>query len=261
MKKLIICIMAVLMAAGLSGCCLAHDWEEATCEKPKTCAKCGETEGEALGHVWEEATCTKAKACSVCGAEQGSPLGHSWKAATCTEAAACTVCGAAGEAALGHFWQEADCTRAKACRRCGGKEGEPLGHDLAPGGICLRCDSILGQEITLENFAEYFKLSETKPSKSPYTCSVKPKGTGYTFGNKDGKGISVGIRVQIVDDYGRVDHFEWMTIKLDSKGYGSAQITFSDARYGVYNPVYKVFGTYTAYDKSLSVSGYAYKEK
>ena len=88
MKKLVICIMAVLMAAGLSGCCLVHDWEEATCEKPKTCAKCGETEGEALGHVWEEATCTKAKACSVCGAEQGSPLGHSWKAATCTEAAA-----------------------------------------------------------------------------------------------------------------------------------------------------------------------------
>lgn len=261
MKKIIVGIMAVLMAAGLSGCCLVHDWEEATCEKPKTCAKCGETEGEALGHVWEEATCTKAKACSVCGAEQGSPLGHSWKAATCTEAAACTVCGTAGEAALGHFWQEADCEHAKTCRRCGDKEGEALGHDLAPGGICRRCDCIFGQEITLENFAEYFTMSETKPSKSPYTCSIKPKGTGYTFGNKDGKGIKVSIRIHIYDKTGRAVSTEWMFIRLDSRGYGSAQITFSDTRYGAVNEIYRCFGTYTVYGNDLEVSGYAYKEQ
>ena len=38
-----------------------HEWTDATCTAPKTCALCGETEGEALGHSYETGTCT------VCG--------------------------------------------------------------------------------------------------------------------------------------------------------------------------------------------------
>ena len=38
-----------------------HEWTDATCTAPKTCALCGETEGEALGHSYENGTCT------VCG--------------------------------------------------------------------------------------------------------------------------------------------------------------------------------------------------
>ena len=34
-----------------------HDWADATCEEPKTCKLCGETEGEALGHTYEEGKC------------------------------------------------------------------------------------------------------------------------------------------------------------------------------------------------------------
>ena len=42
---------------------LGHDWKKATCEDPKTCARCKTTEGKALGHVPEKgakknATCT-----------------------------------------------------------------------------------------------------------------------------------------------------------------------------------------------------------
>ena len=41
-----------------------HEWVDATCTAPKTCSKCGETEGEALGHTYVEGVC------SVCGANE-----------------------------------------------------------------------------------------------------------------------------------------------------------------------------------------------
>lgn len=54
-----------------------HDWEDATCTAPKTCAICGATEGSALGHTvteWEmdaEPTCSKEGqehgTCTRCG--------------------------------------------------------------------------------------------------------------------------------------------------------------------------------------------------
>ena len=51
-----------------------HEFTEATCEKPKTCTKCGVTDGEALGHNWVDATCEKAKHCTRCEATEGEPL-------------------------------------------------------------------------------------------------------------------------------------------------------------------------------------------
>ena len=39
-----------------------HQWVEADCTKPKTCAVCGKIEGERLGHTYVE------NVCSVCGA-------------------------------------------------------------------------------------------------------------------------------------------------------------------------------------------------
>ncbi|MCM1047208.1 MAG: hypothetical protein NC433_02135 [Clostridiales bacterium] len=49
-----------------------HEWAEATCTEPKTCSKCGETEGQALGHTWMEATFAAPKTCSVCGETEGT---------------------------------------------------------------------------------------------------------------------------------------------------------------------------------------------
>ncbi len=87
-------ILTVLLCALLTGCCLSHEWQEATCEVPKTCAKCGETEGEALGHSWQDAACTEAKICSVCAATEGEPLGHKdLTEANYQQAAVCGVCG------------------------------------------------------------------------------------------------------------------------------------------------------------------------
>lgn len=65
----------LLLTLLLAGCC-AHDWQAATCKTPKTCAKCGETEGEALGHEWREATCSEPKTCALCGKTVGTTLEH-----------------------------------------------------------------------------------------------------------------------------------------------------------------------------------------
>ena len=105
-----------------------HIWKEATCETPKTCAKCEATEGSALGHSWKEATCETPKTCTVCGKTEGPALGHSWKAATCETPKTCTVCGKTEGEALGHSWKVADCTHPKTCTVCGKTEGEALGH-------------------------------------------------------------------------------------------------------------------------------------
>lgn len=94
MKKKICLILSVLMlSALLSGCFCIHRWTEATCEAPKTCSKCGETEGEALGHSWEEATCQHPETCSVCGKTQGQALEHNWQEATTETPKTCSLCG------------------------------------------------------------------------------------------------------------------------------------------------------------------------
>ena len=130
MKKTIlsICTMGIVSIL-LTGCCLSHEWKEATCTTPKICVKCEKTEGEALGHEWQEATCTEPKTCSVCGETEGEALGHEWKEATCTEAKTCSVCGETEGKALGHKWQEATCTEPKTCSVCGETEGEASGHE------------------------------------------------------------------------------------------------------------------------------------
>ena len=102
-KRTLAIFLGLLLVFCLTSCACQHEWKEATCTEPKTCTKCGETEGEALGHKWTEATCTKAKECSRCGAESGKALGHDvkeWKeekTPTCsemgTEIGTCTRCG------------------------------------------------------------------------------------------------------------------------------------------------------------------------
>lgn len=105
MRKLIVAFatsIAVMLC--LSGCACEHEWGGATCTEPKTCIKCGETEGEPLGHEWKEATCTEPQKCARCSATEGEPIPHKLgeytvqKEATYAEegeeVAVCEVCGA-----------------------------------------------------------------------------------------------------------------------------------------------------------------------
>ena len=113
MKKKILTIIAAVAAMSiLSGCCLSHEWADATCTAPKTCTKCGETEGEALAHTWQEATCAAPKTCTKCGETEGEALAHTWQEATCTELAVCSVCGETQGELAPHKWvgfQETSC--------------------------------------------------------------------------------------------------------------------------------------------------------
>ena len=89
----------------------AHEWNDADCDTPKTCEKCGDTTGSALGHAWSNADCTTPKTCSRCHATDGSALGHAWSNADCTTPKTCSRCHATDGSALGHNYVNNTCTR------------------------------------------------------------------------------------------------------------------------------------------------------
>lgn len=74
MKKLQLVLLATLIMLMFTACCTSHEWQEATCSTPKTCTKCGETEGEPLEHDLTEANYQQGPVCKVCGEEVGEPL-------------------------------------------------------------------------------------------------------------------------------------------------------------------------------------------
>ena len=115
MRKVIAFALSAVLCAGLlAGCCLSHDWTEATCEAPATCTKCGQTEGKALEHVWKEATCEEPKTCTECGKTEGNARGHLYVSSSCEEPEVCEYCGKAGQIE-GHIWLES----VGVCSRCG----------------------------------------------------------------------------------------------------------------------------------------------
>lgn len=86
-------LLALVLIAAFFSCFFGHKWSPATCDEPKTCSRCGKTEGSALGHTWVAATCTEAKYCSVCGQESGFPAGHKWVSESADTPQTCIVCG------------------------------------------------------------------------------------------------------------------------------------------------------------------------
>ena len=112
-------VVATVILIVLYPCILGHDWLDATCTVPKTCAKCGQTNGEALGHMWSEATCKSLSSCSSCGKTQGKLADHKWKEATCSEPKTCIVCAKTEGQATEHFWSQATEIRPQICVSCG----------------------------------------------------------------------------------------------------------------------------------------------
>ena len=100
-----------------------HNWSEATCQAPKTCTICGETDGVPSNHKTVPATCTTPQMCSVCGYTSSfwkPALGHDWKEASCI---------VTDPVEKAKPWEEQRGTP-KTCRTCGLVDGEAIGHKL-----------------------------------------------------------------------------------------------------------------------------------
>lgn len=77
MKKLISLVLALAIVFSMAACGCQHEWQEATCKTAKTCALCGETEGEPAEHAPEAWVVTSVDTqalsmaqdlnCAVCG--------------------------------------------------------------------------------------------------------------------------------------------------------------------------------------------------
>ena len=59
MKKILLIVLCVVLLVSLASCGCKHEWEEATCEKPQTCSKCGKQQGEPKHQFSEEWTVTE----------------------------------------------------------------------------------------------------------------------------------------------------------------------------------------------------------
>lgn len=230
MKRTGFGIITVLILLCLTGCCLRHEWKEATCTKPKRCLKCEKTEGEPLGHEWAEATCVKPETCENCGVERGEPLGHQVKAATCTEASVCTVCGRTMGAALGHSWKEASCTYPKRCLNCNLEDGEALGHTLNSGGFCLACDAQFGENIKEDTFKDYFEITYSDRTVSPLTITIKSKSSGYTYGGPGADSVKTSVLIAVTGLKASTDpkhrshdtvYSEVLLLSMDNNGYAT----------------------------------------
>jgi len=128
-KKLLVLTTVLLCLALLAGCGCEHEWKDATCTDPMTCALCEETEGAPNGHVWMAATCDAPKTCEICGTTEGEAKGHKWIAATCETAKTCDTCRETEGEALGHTWEDATTELPKTCSTCQETEGEKLDID------------------------------------------------------------------------------------------------------------------------------------
>lgn len=74
---------------------LGHNYGSASCTEAATCTVCSfNNNGQIIGHDWIDATCDAPKTCARenCGATEGDPLGHDWTNATCAAPSACTRC-------------------------------------------------------------------------------------------------------------------------------------------------------------------------
>ncbi len=190
-RTVMLFVLAILCAALLAGCGCKHEiWNAANCETPKTCAECGETEGEALGHKWVDADCETAKTCSVCNKTEGEALGHTWVDADCETPKTCSVCNKTEGAALGHTWVDATTEAPKTCTTCQKTEGERIITD--PRFTTAACQQLFGTWANTATFTGEMMGMEGFEGTMDVTFLI-------TFSN-DGV-MSMEVDVHITDEF------------------------------------------------------------
>lgn len=133
MRKFFTRLTVLLLALALTACNCSHDWQDATCTAPKTCAKCGETEGEPAVHSWQEATCTAPRTCAVCQQTEGEVLAHNWQEATCSAPRTCTGCQETEGEPIAHsygLWMLDGESMYRVCDFCAATESTEIDYPL-----------------------------------------------------------------------------------------------------------------------------------
>lgn len=149
-----------------------------------TCTTCGDSyiddnETEALGHSWVDATCTTPKTCSRCGETEGLPLGHDWDVEveivppTCTEGGytihKCNNCDETYidtyTEPLGHE-EVIDPAVEATCTKAGKTEGK---H-------CSRCGTVIVAQTTVPRLGHLYGVTTKGPTCTEqghdlYTCA------------------------------------------------------------------------------------------
>lgn len=192
----------------MSGCCMSHDWQEATCTVAKKCTKCEETEGEALEHTWIEATCSVPKTCSICKKTEGEKSEHNLSKANYQQASNCQVCGET--------------------------VGEPLQAELENSGIAnsavldrtydfeMPCDDDLDETtVTKVSFTNYqtFISDDTHSEKDGYEW--KTLDINIVVGDPNGLKYGFMVDYYYEDYYYNCDDNEWekFTVNFNDVDY------------------------------------------
>ena len=93
MRRFTSVLLVLAMCLTFAACGCRHEWLAATCDTPKTCELCGETDGEANGHSIVAASCAAPEHCENCNYEYGEKLEHIWVDATTEAPKTCDSCG------------------------------------------------------------------------------------------------------------------------------------------------------------------------
>ena len=243
-------IVEILAESG----CDEHDWQDATCDEPKTCLVCGNIEGKALGHDWvvttpevpavcETSGTTAIESCNRdgCDATQGGTEipapGHTWESTGVTKQPTCTepceenfICIATADcdgkktepvAALGHTWDEGEVTTQPTCT----KKGVKTFH-------CTVCEDGTKTEEVPANGHKYEDgycsvCKKMEPTEIPFTDA-----NHTSNGNAFNKHLA-GVDCLVVDGIAISDWTEWtgsmnknITIYVDPV-YKNAPVTIS----------------------------------
>ena len=182
---LLVCILSlgVLTACNAEEPTCEHAWVDATCESPKTCATCNETEGEALGHKGGLATCTEKAICATCNQPYGELKAHVAKADDndCTTAVTCENCSYIFvPAAPSHTGGNATCTAKAECTRCGTAYGELAEHTPGDAATCTTAQTctVCNTELVAAGHSW-----NDATCAAPKTCSVCTATDGEALGH------------------------------------------------------------------------------
>lgn len=241
-------VFLVLMFSGEKDPCAdGHRMSAATCETPKTCSVCGETEGSTLEHDWMPATCEKPETCSVCGKTKGSALGHDWLPATCEKPETCSVCGKTEGSALGHAPMDATYNDPSVCARC----EQILGPQKTPSSPLSLSDIVKNSEASSVYSGD--SLGEHSPDNlydgldiTNWAENVAGYGIGeYVILNFDGTYAVNSISISIGSHYNE-------SLYLANGRPSELLLTFSDGS------TYTVHLKDTAKEQTISLDQYYY---